>query len=154
MRGFVSRHAALAVALLGLALALAVGATAATKDSGLTHANAVVAKFLKELQGQVKDRNVSLEATEAAIDWLTIEGYKPEFGAREMSRVFHEHIKKPLADHMLFGELVLGGTAVIDRARDADGKPTKGLEITVLKDEKPEAPDEPPPAQKKTLEPA
>ena len=49
---------------------------------------------------------------------------------------------------------MLGGTAVIDRARDADGKPTKGLEITVLKDEKPEAPDEPPPAPKKTLEPA
>jgi ATP-dependent Clp protease ATP-binding subunit ClpA len=114
----------------------------------------VVTKFLKELEGQVKDRNVSLQATEAAIDWLTIEGYKPEFGAREMSRVFHEHIKKPLADHMLFGELVLGGTAVIDRVRDADGKPGKGLEITVLKDEKPEAPDEPPPAPKKTLEPA
>jgi ATP-dependent Clp protease ATP-binding subunit ClpA len=110
----------------------------------------VVTKFLKELDGQVKDRNVSLQATDAAIDWLTAEGYKPEFGAREMSRVFHEHIKKPLADHMLFGELVLGGTAVIDRAPDG-----KGLEITVLKDSKPEPPaEEPPPAPKKTLEPA
>jgi ATP-dependent Clp protease ATP-binding subunit ClpA len=114
----------------------------------------VVSKFLKELEGQVRDRNVSLQATEAAIDWLTTEGYKPEFGAREMSRVFQEHIKRPLADHMLFGDLVLGGTAVIDRARDADGKPAKGLVITVLRDEKPEA-DEPPAAPpKKTLEPA
>jgi ATP-dependent Clp protease ATP-binding subunit ClpA len=95
----------------------------------------VVAKFLKELQGQVKDRNVSIEATEAAIDWLTIEGYKPEFGAREMGRVFHEHIKKALADHMLFGTLVMGGTARIDRAHDAEGNLAPGLAIEVLADE-------------------
>ena len=45
---------------------------------------------------------------------MASEGYKPEFGAREMGRVVHNHIKKPLADLMLFGALSGGGEAVID----------------------------------------
>ncbi len=56
----------------------------------------------------------SILVTPTAHDWLADNGYKPEFGAREMERIIHQHIKRPLADMMLFGDLQGGGTATID----------------------------------------
>ena len=47
-------------------------------------------------------------------DYFAKEGYKPEFGAREMGRVIQNHVKKPLADLILFGDLKSGGNLVID----------------------------------------
>jgi ATP-dependent Clp protease ATP-binding subunit ClpA len=85
----------------------------------------VVDKFLRQLEEQVKDRGVAIQTTSAAREWLSEQGYKPEFGAREMSRVIHQHIKRKLADLMLFGDLVLGGTVEVDVSDDE-------LVVTVL----------------------
>ena len=74
----------------------------------------IVDKFLAQLDAQVRERGVRIEATPAARDWLAEAGYKPEMGAREMGRVIHQHIKRPLADLMLFGDLRQGGLAMID----------------------------------------
>jgi ATP-dependent Clp protease ATP-binding subunit ClpA len=74
----------------------------------------VVDKFLLQLEGQLVEKGVTLQASEAARHFFMKEGYKPEFGAREMNRVIQDFVKKPLADLLLFGDLSNGGTAVID----------------------------------------
>jgi ATP-dependent Clp protease ATP-binding subunit ClpA len=74
----------------------------------------IVDKFLVELEGQLTEREVSITATDAARNFFMKQGYKPEFGAREMSRVIQEHVKKELADLILFGALREGGQAEID----------------------------------------
>ncbi len=74
----------------------------------------IVDKFVRQLAAQVADRNVTLQLTPEAHQWMAQEGYKPEFGAREMGRVVLQHIKRPLADLMLFGDLKDGGTAIVD----------------------------------------
>jgi ATP-dependent Clp protease ATP-binding subunit ClpA len=85
----------------------------------------IVDKFVAQLADQIAERGVQLELTESGRDWMARAGYKPEYGAREMSRIVLQHIKRPLADHMLFGDLKDGGTAVVSAAEDG-----KGLEIT------------------------
>jgi len=72
----------------------------------------VVDKFLSELEGQIGDRKVSLEIDDAAKDWLVEKGYDEKMGARPMARVIQEHIKKPLAEILLFGELESGSGVV------------------------------------------
>jgi ATP-dependent Clp protease ATP-binding subunit ClpA len=79
----------------------------------------VVDKFVRELATQLSVRDVTLEVTPALRDWLGARGYKPEFGAREMGRVIAEHLKKPLADELLFGALSRGGHVVADLVDDA-----------------------------------
>jgi ATP-dependent Clp protease ATP-binding subunit ClpA len=79
----------------------------------------IVDKFLLELEQQLTERNVSIAATDAARKFFLQEGYKPEFGAREMGRVIQEHVKRPLADEILFGALREGGHAEVDYV---DGK--------------------------------
>ena len=79
----------------------------------------IVQKFMGQLEDQVAERGVKLTTTTAARNWLAKKGYKPEFGAREMDRVIHNNIKKPLANLMLFGALEGGGEAVIDVQDDA-----------------------------------
>lgn len=69
----------------------------------------VVGKFLRELGGQLKSKNVSLHIDETAIAWLSEKGYDPAMGARPLARVIQEHLKKPLADAILFGQLNRGG---------------------------------------------
>jgi ATP-dependent Clp protease ATP-binding subunit ClpA len=78
----------------------------------------IVDKFIVQLSDQIAERGVSLSITDAAREWMTDHGYKPEFGAREMGRIIHQHIKRPLADLMLFGALEGGGTARIDVVDD------------------------------------
>jgi len=73
----------------------------------------VVDKFIVELQVQLDARGVSLELEEAARDWISIKGYDKTMGARPMARVIQEHIKKPLANELLFGTLVDGGTVKV-----------------------------------------
>ena len=80
----------------------------------------IVDKFVGELDAQVTERGVSIQLTEAARAWMAERGYKPEYGAREMGRVVHKHIKMPLADLMLFGALKDGGTAHVDAVADGD----------------------------------
>ncbi len=74
----------------------------------------VVDKFIMELEAQLDDRNVMIELTDAARSWLAEKGYDKAFGARPLSRVIQEHIKKALAEELLFGKLTKGGLVVVD----------------------------------------
>lgn len=69
----------------------------------------VVDKFLFELEQQLLEKKVSLIVDDKARAWLAEKGYDPRMGARPMSRIIKDHIKKPLASELLFGELVNGG---------------------------------------------
>ncbi|PJI86087.1 ATP-dependent Clp protease ATP-binding subunit ClpA [Yoonia maricola] len=69
----------------------------------------VVEKFVLQLEAQLIDRNVHIELTPAAAEWLADKGYDAKMGARPLGRVIQEHIKKPLAEELLFGKLVKGG---------------------------------------------
>ncbi|MEL6289181.1 MAG: ATP-dependent Clp protease ATP-binding subunit ClpA [Pseudomonadota bacterium] len=81
----------------------------------------VVDKFVFQLEAQLADRGVSIELTDAAREWLCKRGYDEKFGARPLSRVIQENIKKPLADELLFGQLSEGGTVrVVVKERDGD----------------------------------
>ena len=92
----------------------------------------IVDKFVGQLNAQVVDRNVTIELDEQAKDWLCKRGYKPEFGAREMSRVIHRHIKQPLADMMLFGDLQDGGVAKVSTEIEDD---IEKLTVTPIKND-------------------
>jgi len=69
----------------------------------------VVDKFLIQLQAQLDDKRVHLLVDAAARDWLAVRGYDEKMGARPMARLIQEQIKRPLAEQVLFGELVEGG---------------------------------------------
>lgn len=73
----------------------------------------VVDKFIMELEGQLADRNVSIELSDDAREWLAEKGYDKNFGARPLSRVIQEHVKKPLAEELLFGKLSKGGIVAV-----------------------------------------
>ena len=70
----------------------------------------VVEKFVMQLEAQLADRNVTIELSSAAKEWLAERGYDRLYGARPLGRVIQEHIKKPLAEELLFGRLVKGGS--------------------------------------------
>lgn len=95
----------------------------------------VVEKFVLELEAQLDDRNVTITLTDDATDWLAREGYDEKFGARPLSRVIQEHIKKPLADEVLFGKLQRGGAVVVKTVKGENGKQGLGFDF-----EEPEAP--------------
>ena len=69
----------------------------------------VVDKFVAQLEGQLADRNVTIELADEARAWLAEKGYDKRYGARPLARVIQERLKKPLADALLFGELANGG---------------------------------------------
>ena len=69
----------------------------------------VVQKFVIQLEAQLADRHVTIETSDDAADWLSKNGFDELYGARPLARVIQEHIKKPLADEILFGRLVKGG---------------------------------------------
>jgi len=78
----------------------------------------VVNKMLVELETQLDEKKVELDVTDAARKWLAKHGFDLLMGARPMARLIQEHIKKPLADAILFGGLQKGGAAVIDCVDD------------------------------------
>ncbi|ROP25361.1 ATP-dependent Clp protease ATP-binding subunit ClpA [Vibrio crassostreae] len=78
----------------------------------------VVDKFIVELQVQLDARGVSLEVSEEARHWLADKGYDKTMGARPMGRVIQEKLKKPLANELLFGSLVDGGTVKVSLKKD------------------------------------
>jgi len=80
----------------------------------------VVEKFIMQLETQLGDRDVVIELTEEARAWLAKKGYDRAFGARPLARVIQEHIKKPLAEELLFGRLAKGG--VVRIRLDDEGK--------------------------------
>jgi ATP-dependent Clp protease ATP-binding subunit ClpA len=73
----------------------------------------VVDKFLIELEAQLQEKNVTLEVDERARQWLAEHGYDPKMGARPMGRLIQEHIKRPMAEELLFGRLAAGGHVLI-----------------------------------------
>ncbi|OHC80273.1 MAG: ATP-dependent Clp protease ATP-binding subunit ClpA [Rhodospirillales bacterium RIFCSPLOWO2_12_FULL_67_15] len=79
----------------------------------------VVDKFILELELQLEEHGVILEMTDGARAWLARTGYDRQMGARPLARVIQEHIKKPLADELLFGRLASGGVALV---REEEGK--------------------------------
>jgi ATP-dependent Clp protease ATP-binding subunit ClpA len=79
----------------------------------------VVDKFIMELEAQLADRDVQIELTDEARKWLATRGYDSAMGARPLSRVIQEHIKRPLAEELLFGKLTLGGVVKVRIENDA-----------------------------------
>jgi ATP-dependent Clp protease ATP-binding subunit ClpA len=82
----------------------------------------VVEKFVLQLEAQLADRDVTIELSEEAASWLIKHGYDELMGARPMARVIQEHIKKPLADELLFGRLEHGGTVKVTVAGEGEEK--------------------------------
>ncbi|GGF68687.1 ATP-dependent Clp protease ATP-binding subunit ClpA [Mameliella alba] len=79
----------------------------------------VVEKFVLQLEAQLMDRNVTIELTKPAAEWLADKGYDDKMGARPLGRVIQEHIKKPLAEELLFGKLAKGGVVKVS-VRDGE----------------------------------
>ena len=107
----------------------------------------VVDKFVMLLEAQLSDRQVTIELSDAARQWLAERGYDLRFGARPLGRVIQQHIKKALAEELLFGRLAKGGLV---RVTLVDGKPAFEYLETI-----PQLP--PPPGRRgkpKQLEPA
>ncbi|EEX12910.1 ATP-dependent Clp protease ATP-binding subunit ClpA [Citreicella sp. SE45] len=73
----------------------------------------VVEKFVLQLEAQLMDRNVTIELTKPAAEWLADKGYDDRMGARPLGRVIQENLKKPLAEELLFGKLQKGGVVKV-----------------------------------------
>jgi ATP-dependent Clp protease ATP-binding subunit ClpA len=76
----------------------------------------VVDKLIVELEAQLDKNQVTIELEPAAREWIAKRGYDPKMGARPMARVIQEHIKRPLAEELLFGTLRDGGHVRVDLA--------------------------------------
>ena len=75
--------------------------------------NRVVDKFIMQMEAQLEDRGVTIELDDLAREWLGKKGYDPLYGARPLGRVIQEHLKKPLAEELLFGKLSKGGVVKV-----------------------------------------
>ncbi len=73
----------------------------------------VVDKFVLQLEAQLIDRNMHIELGPGAAEWLGEKGYDDKMGARPLGRIIQEHIKKPLAEELLFGRLTKGGVVKV-----------------------------------------
>ncbi len=73
----------------------------------------VVEKFVIQLEAQLAERQINIELSSEAADWLAAKGYDQQMGARPLARVIQEQVKKPLAEEVLFGKLSKGGTVRI-----------------------------------------
>jgi ATP-dependent Clp protease ATP-binding subunit ClpA len=89
----------------------------------------VVEKFVIQLEAQLADRNVTIELSDEASRWLIANGYDELMGARPMARVIQEHIKKGLADEVLFGKLKGGGHVRVVLIKDDAGGNKLGFEF-------------------------
>ena len=78
----------------------------------------VVDKFIFELEATLEEKNVSLIVSDAARKWFAKNGYDAKMGARPMSRLIEKEIRKPLADELLFGKLMSGGTVKVGVKKD------------------------------------
>ncbi len=95
----------------------------------------VVEKFVMQLEAQLMERGVTIELTRPAAEWIAEKGYDDKMGARPLARVIQEHIKKPLAEELLFGALSKGGLV---RVSVKDGK----LHLETVPPGKPQLPEE------------
>jgi ATP-dependent Clp protease ATP-binding subunit ClpA len=74
----------------------------------------IVGKFVDELRGQLSARDVTIEVTESATRYLAAKGYDPDNGARPLSRIVEDEVKRPVGDELLFGALEHGGHVIVD----------------------------------------
>jgi ATP-dependent Clp protease ATP-binding subunit ClpA len=81
----------------------------------------VVDKLLIEVEAQLEQKAVTLSVDDAARRWIAARGYDPKMGARPMARVLQEHVKRPLAEELLFGRLAGGGSVRVSLAAGGDG---------------------------------
>ena len=100
--------------------------------------NMVVQKFVMQLEAQLAERNVTFDLGEDAIAWLADKGYDERMGARPLGRVIQEHIKKELANELLFGKLKHGGTVKVTVGEKAGGR--NGLILEAIPAEVPVKP--------------
>jgi ATP-dependent Clp protease ATP-binding subunit ClpA len=98
----------------------------------------VVQKFIMQLEAQLSERNVTFDLEEDAIAWLAEKGYDEKMGARPLARVIQEHIKKELANEILFGKLKKGGVVHVTTGKKADG--SVGLILEAIPDGAPVQP--------------
>jgi ATP-dependent Clp protease ATP-binding subunit ClpA len=80
----------------------------------------VVDKLVVELEAKLGNNNVTLELDDDAREWIAERGYDPKMGARPMARIIQEHVKRPLAEELLFGSLENGGHVKITIGKDGD----------------------------------
>src|SRR6201996_8054378 len=80
----------------------------------------VVDKLLVEAEAQLEQKRVSISVDENARRWIAKRGYDPKMGARPMARLIQEHIKRPLAEELLFGKLVNGGHVEVSLSDDGE----------------------------------
>ncbi len=92
----------------------------------------VVEKFVFQLEAQLADRNVMIELSPEAMEWIADHGYDELYGARPLARVIQEHVKKPLAEELLFGKLEGGGTVRVIVA-EKDGVKALSFEVIEIK---------------------
>jgi ATP-dependent Clp protease ATP-binding subunit ClpA len=89
----------------------------------------VVDKFILELEAQLAQKDVTITVSRAARAWLAESGFDPTMGARPMTRVIQEQIKRPLADDLLFGDLAEGGEVEVDAPAEGEDR----LSLNVIK---------------------
>jgi len=102
----------------------------------------VVDKFILQLEEQLADRNVQIVLDDEARKWLGVKGYDKLFGARPLGRIIQEHVKKPLAEELLFGKLVKGGVVKVSLDKETD-KLVFGFEEAAPRPATPDEPDAP-----------
>jgi len=106
----------------------------------------VVKKFLQELNAMTMEKDVEVNATDDAVEFLMTKGFDSKLGARPLQRVIDDEIKKPLSKMMLFGELVSGGMVEVGLSSDVVPKLTVNFKAKkdhkVLDQFKPAVPDE------------
>ncbi|MBX3582618.1 MAG: ATP-dependent Clp protease ATP-binding subunit ClpA [Rhizobiaceae bacterium] len=105
----------------------------------------VVQKFVMQLEAQLSERGVTFDLSQEAVAWLADKGYDEKMGARPLGRVIQEHIKKPLAEEVLFGKLKKGGTVRVTVEQKEDGK--TGLKLETIADEQRVKPKKEDPAE-------
>jgi ATP-dependent Clp protease ATP-binding subunit ClpA len=115
----------------------------------------VVDKFVLQLEAQLADRDVTIELSEEASRWLIAHGYDEQMGARPMARVIQEHIKKGLADEVLFGKLKAGGHVRVIVVTDEGGEEKLNFEfldgpVTPKPEKLPMPPRAKPPRRRRT----
>ncbi|MEP3429652.1 MAG: ATP-dependent Clp protease ATP-binding subunit ClpA [Roseibium sp.] len=108
----------------------------------------VVEKFVMQLEVQLADRNVTFELTDDAVSWLATKGYDDLMGARPLGRIIQEHIKRPLADEVLFGKLKKGGMVKVSVSEDEKGLLLESVEERAVP-KKPKAETKPKPKRKR-----
>jgi ATP-dependent Clp protease ATP-binding subunit ClpA len=78
----------------------------------------VVDKLILEVESQLEQKGVTITLDDAARRWIAEHGYDPKMGARPMARTIQEHIKRPLAEELLFGSLANGGHVRVSVSED------------------------------------